>query len=117
MEICSDKNDLKISEIKLSKIEEIKYSWKSIKSLYNLNQIFYFLNIKQMLNIIIYNKQLQKELKINIENYKKLSGKYKIGEKTGKGKEYNFYDNLIFEGEYLNGKKTGKEKNIMIMVK
>ena len=75
MQICSDKNDFKKSEIKCSKTEEIEYSWKSIKSLYNLNQIFYFLNIKQKLKIIIYNKQLQKEFKINIENYKNIGGK------------------------------------------
>ena len=111
MENCSDKNDLKKSEIKWSKIEEIKYSWKSIKSLYNLNQIFYFLNIKQKVKIISYNKELQKKLKINIENYKKLSGKYIIGDRNGKGKEYNYFnDKLIFEGEYLNGKRNGKGK-------
>jgi hypothetical protein len=25
--------------------------------------------------------------------------------KNGKGKEYDFFGNLVFEGEYLNGRK------------
>jgi len=59
-----------------------------------------------------------------------MSGKYKIGGKNGKGKEYLLYSNkllfeeaylngkekekenykLLFEGQYLNGKKNGKGK-------
>ena len=42
----------------------------------------------------------------------KESGKIKIIEKNGKGKEYSFDSNIIrFEGEYLNRKRTrlGKE--------
>ena len=31
-------------------------------------------------------------------------------ERNGKGKEYNFNGELIFEGEYLNGKMNGKVK-------
>ena len=42
--------------------------------------------------------------------YKKINGRYKIAEKNGKGKEYVFEDQLIFEGEYLNGQKKGKGK-------
>jgi len=39
----------------------------------------------------------------------KKSGKYTIGRKNGKGREYKLNINrLIFEGEYLNGKKNGK---------
>ena len=36
-------------------------------------------------------------------------------EKNIKGKEYDYYGNLEFEGEYLNGKKwngKGKEKDL-----
>ena len=36
---------------------------------------------RQKLNIIIYNKELQKRIGIDIENYKSISGKYKIVEK------------------------------------
>ena len=44
-----------------------------------------------------------------MEYFKKISGKNKIAEKNGKGKEYKD-DKLIFEGEYLNYKKNGKGK-------
>ena len=64
-----------------------------------------------MLNMIIYNKKLKKMLLVDIEDYKKISGKYKIGKKNGKGKEFILNINrLIFEGEYLNGKRNGKGK-------
>ena len=36
-------------------------------------------------------------------------GGYLNGEKNGKGKEYNYFqERLKFEGEYLNGKRNGK---------
>ena len=67
--------------------------------------------------MVIYNKELQKKLLFNLEDYKRISGKNKIGDKNGKGKEYILNTNiLIFEGEYLNGKKMEKEKNIIKMV-
>ena len=91
-------------------LKEIKYI-KDIKSQYNIKGIFSFLNEKQKCNMIIYNKQLQNNFGINIENFKKVSGKYKIVEKNGKGKEYSLYTNkLLFEGEYSNGKRNGKGK-------
>ena len=64
--------------------------------------------------MVIYNKKLQKELKIDLDYYKEISGKYKISEKNGKGKEYNIKGKLIFEGEYLNGKINGKGKEYNI---
>ena len=73
-------------------------------------EIFPFLDEKQKLKIIQYNKELIKKLKVDIKDYKKISGKYKIGKRNGKGKEYNLNDILIFEGEYLNGKKKGEGK-------
>ena len=84
---------------------------KSIKSLYILKDIFSFLSKEQKLKIIIYNKELQNKLYINIEDYKKLRGRYREGERNGKGKEYDIStNNMIFEGEYLNGKRNGKGK-------
>ena len=78
---------------------------KSIKSLYILKDIFSFLSEKQKLKIIIYNKYLRKNLDINIENYKRIRGIYREGERNGKGKEYYISSNImLFEGEYLNGK-------------
>ena len=58
-----------------------------------------------------YNKELQKLLNININDYQNMSGKHKIGGKNGIGKEYILHTmRLIFEGEYVNGKKNGKGK-------
>ena len=54
---------------------------------------------------------MQKLLDNNINDYQNMSGKYKIGEKNGKGKGYILHTfRLIFEGEYVNGKKNGKWK-------
>ena len=83
---------------------------KSIESLYILKYIFSFLSEKQKLKIIIYNKDLQKKLDINIDNYKRIRGIYRVIERNGKGKEFNIYGELEFEGEYLSGKKYGKGK-------
>ena len=112
-----------------------------IKSKYIQKGIFSYLNEKQKLKMIIYNKKLKSIFGINIENYKKISGKYIIfekngigilynlntnkmifkgeylnGKKNGKGKEYYSDGTLKFEGEYLNGKKKEKEKNMIMMV-
>ena len=88
-----------------------KIYYRDIKSSYILKLVFSFLNEKQKLNMVIYNKELQKMCLIDIEDYKKISGKYKIGGRNGEGKEYIMNTNrLIFEGEYLNGKRwKGKE--------
>ena len=83
----------------------------------------------------MYNHQFQKLLLVDIKNYKKMSCKYKIGGKNGKGKVYlvvsnkleyerkylsgkgkekeDYYDGkLIFEGEYVKGKKKWERKRI-----
>ena len=100
------------TSIKNIKIRDYKpVNLRSVKSLYIIDNIFSFLNEKQKLNMIIYNKKYQKLFGINIEYYKKLSGKYKVGERNGRGKEYSINTNkLIFEGEYLKGKRNGKGK-------
>ena len=88
-----------------------KVNLKEIKSSYIIKIIFSCLYEKQRLNIIKNNKELQKMHLIGIENYKKISGKYKIGEKNGKGREFIINTNtLIFEGEYINGRRNGKGK-------
>ena len=84
---------------------------KSISKYILKNILFSFLFEKQKLKIIIYNKDLQNKYDINIENYKRISKRNRIGERNGKGKEYNISSNImIFEGEYLNGKRNGKGK-------
>ena len=53
-----------------------------------LKLIFSYLKESKKLEIIMFNKKLQKKLEVNIENYKKYSNRYKIGEINGKGEEY-----------------------------
>jgi len=76
-----------------------------------IKEVFSYLSEKHILKLIIYKKQLQKILGFDIKDYKKISGKYKIDGKNGKGKEYLLNTNiLVFEEEYLNGKRNGKGK-------
>ena len=73
----------------MDEFENIKYEKnfeKSIESLYILKDIFSFLSEIQKLKIIIYNKHLQKIFGINIEDYKRIRGIYKEGEKNEKRK-------------------------------
>ena len=89
---------------------------EDIKSIYIIKQVLSFLYEKQKLNMIIYNKHLQKIMKVDIDYFKKISGKYKICERNEICKVFELDTNkLIFEGEYKNGKKMEKEKNIIIM--
>ncbi len=92
--------------------KEIKYDInlkRDIKSSYNLNKIFSFLDQRLKLNIIIYNKQIQNIIGVNIQDYKNLSGRHKRGGKNGNGTEYILNtNNMIFNGEYINGKRNGR---------
>ena len=85
----------------------------SINSSNLFKEIFSFLNEKVKLDLVRYNKRIQKKLDITLINYINFSGKYVIIEKSGKGKEYDADFCIIFEGEYLNGKRNGigKEYN------
>ena len=82
-----------------------------VKSIYVTNEIFSFLTERKKLTIFIYNKELQNNLDITIEDYKYASKRYKLIEDDGKGKEFKLNTNiLIFEGEYTNGIKNGNGK-------
>ena len=98
----------------MSKYEEIKYNInirRDIKSSYNLERIFSFLDKRDKLNMIIYNNQLHKILGVKIQDYKTISGRYKIIKKNGKGREYIINTtNLKFEGKYIKGKRNGRGK-------
>ena len=84
--------------------------WEKIRSNIILKKIFYLIDLKTELIIIIYNKKIQRKLGLNLNDYKRCSGKYKE-ENDGKAKIYNSYNNrLLFEGEYSNGRKNGKGK-------
>ena len=88
-----------------------KINLRDINSSFIIKRIFSFLDEKQKLKMIVFNKGLQKMFLKSIEDYKRKIRKYKIGAKNGKGKEYILYSIIfIFEGEYLNGKKIGKGK-------
>ena len=94
-----------MDELKKIKIE------KDIKSKYNIEPIFSFLERKRILKMIIYNKHLKEILGITILDYINESKKFKIGKRNGKGKVYDIYTNqILFIGEYLNGERNGKGK-------
>jgi len=102
-----------------------------IKSNYILKKVFSNLYEKRKLKLLIYNKNIQNKLGLNLEYFKTISGKehfcgrneigieykldtkkiifkgqYKNGIKNGKGKEYYENEKIVkFEGEYLNGYK------------
>ena len=107
----------------------------AIKSQNIMKIIFSYLNEKDKLNMIKYNKNLQNKISINLINYKLLSGiyikyesevevkeyygdtgnlrfegEYSNGKRNGKGKEYYKNGKLMFKGEYLNGKRNGNGK-------
>ena len=67
----------------MEEYENIK-SEKNIKSIakYVLkDKLFSFLSEKQKLEIIINNKDLQNKLDINIKDYKRISRRYRVGER------------------------------------
>ena len=83
----------------------------SIKSQYILRSIFSHLNEKRKLLLMNNNKLIQNKLNLDLEYFKKISGKYKIAEKNGLGKEYILdSDILVFEGENKNRRRNGKGK-------
>jgi len=82
-----------------------------IKSDYILKEIFSFLKIENILNMIYYNKHLQSKFGYNLEYYKKISRKYRIYNKCGRGEVYKLNTKIkIFEGQYLNGERNGLGK-------
>ena len=84
---------------------------KLFKSFNNMKYIFSCLNENKKLDLIIYNKEFQKKFGINTEYYKKVSGKYIIGNKNGIGKEYELNTNiLLYEGKFKNKKRSGEGK-------
>ena len=83
---------------------------ENVISTYFTKVVFSYIDEKQKLKLVKYNKSLQQKINISINNYIHFKGKYIIYESNGKGKEYDYDCNLIFEGEYLNGQRKGKGK-------
>ena len=101
-------------------MKESKRKIKNIKSNFILKLIFSSLTEYIKLDLINYNKILQKKLNVSIEDYEKRCKIKIIGKRNGKGKEYDLIsDKLVFEGEYLNGRRNGKgiEYNIIREIK
>ena len=104
----NEKNIIEKTEENANKPLNLK---TSIKSQFILKKILSNLAQKTKLFLIKYNKDYQKLMSINIDDYKKLSGKIKICGINGYGKEYKLNTlNLIFKGYYINGKRNGKGK-------
>ena len=79
-----------------------------IKSLLIIKKVFSVINEKTKLDLIKFNKKLQKKLTVNFLDYKLFNdGKYIIPKGKGIVEEYTMYEEFIYEGEYLNGKKHG----------
>ena len=84
---------------------------ENIKSNYRIKIFFLHTNEKRKLKIVKYNKILQKNININLNNYKFFTGKYIIYESNRIGKEYDGYDDTLkFEGEYIKGERNWKGK-------
>ena len=74
---------------------------------------------KNLKNMIETNKKKSKSMFINFTSFKPEEMEYiwrgefdEDNKKTGKGKEYDFDNNIIFEGEYSNDSRI-KERNII----
>ena len=75
-----------------------------------------FLNIdkKKNLEIIKYNKSLQKKVYIDIIDYKIYSEKFIIYETNGYAKEFDIHSHYcLYEGGYSKGKRNGKGKEYL----
>ena len=82
--------------------------YKNIKSDYFKKILLLHLDERKLLQLINYNKELQNLMDIKLICFKINSGKIIIGERSGLGKELDYFTNkILFEGEYLNGKRNG----------
>ena len=89
-----------------------------IKSNYILKNVFSNLYEKRKLKLLIYNKNIQDKLGLNLEYFKTISGKEHFGGRNEIGIEYKLdTKKIIFKGQYKNGIKNGKGKDIMKMKK
>ena len=82
----------------------------NVKSSYILKIFFSFVDEKRKLKLVKYNKNLQQKIDISISYFIHFKSKYIIYKSKGKGKEYDYGHDLIFEGEYVNGERNGKGK-------
>ena len=84
---------------------------KNIKASFFLELLFFHISERQKLKVARHSKYLQKIIDRRLIHYKIFSERNIIYGQDGKGKEYNCYDELEFEGEYLNGKSLFERIN------
>ena len=78
--------------------------WRKIRSSVILQKVFKYIDNILKLKIALYNKVIQRKLNLDLNDFKRYSGKY-TKEIWGNVYEYNASNGLIFEGNYSNGKK------------
>ena len=84
--------------------------WRKIKSIFILKKIFINVENTKKMNIIVYNKKIQRKMGLNITDFMRFSGRYRV-EEDDKIKDYSSYDHrLLFEGQYANRKRNGDGK-------
>ena len=87
----------------------------NIKSKKILKTILFFIIEYKKLDLFKYNKNCQKELSLDLEDYLNVSQKEIKIENNNNGKEYILGSEVkIFEGEFLHGKRNGKGKEYYI---
>ena len=88
-------SNIKDVTVKLSK-KKSKDLFEKTKSNFFLQKLFGFLTKKKLLNLIKYNKNIQKRINININDYKEFSETYssiEIEIKPGNNRRYIFIQN------------------------
>ena len=73
---------------------------KKIKSIFFIRLLFSTISQKHKLNMIKYNKKLQKLVDINLMNYKLFTGKYILYKENGKVEEHNSFHCVHVDGEH-----------------
>ena len=92
MGVCYENNNKNLQIIRGINLK------RTVNSFYIIKYIFSLLSENKKLEILEYNDKFKKILGITLEDYKFLSGKYVIGDRNGKGKEYTIYgNNKIFD--------------------
>ena len=86
---------------------------RNIKCDFSIQYLFFHIFERRKYKIVKYNNSYKKILDLAIIDYKKFSGRYIEYETKDKdkGKEYDSFTNeIVFEGEYKNGERSGKGK-------
>ena len=109
-----------ISQDEKSKINKSKFDFDNLKSDYFLIRIFDIMKKNKTLEILKYNKKLQKRLNLNINDYKKYSQIYSSIELELKTNEYIYgrFINIFDEEKqyyriYFNNSKKEISRNYL----